>query len=190
MSEEIIIKNCSPTLAGIKTGNIFLYRQGSRKGIEGEIQSLSDQLAPYGVQVRLLRRTERGSLVYVFRPERLTGVLAGDKVRGFLKGYGYRSFDAEDCIQWLSHRLRQGEDFPHEIGVFLDYPLEDIRGFIANGGRGSKCVGCWKVYGDAQKAQATFRVYKSCTRKCLYKKGLGMDLEEIAAHYQRQSACV
>ena len=39
--------------------------------------------------------------------------------------------------------------FPHEIGIFLGYPLADVAGFIRNKGRNCKCIGTWKVYGDA-----------------------------------------
>ena len=60
-------------------------------------------------------------------------------------------------------RMREQDEFPHEIGLFLGYPPEDVRGFIENGARGCKCVGCWKVYGDAETARETFAKYKKCT---------------------------
>lgn len=43
-------------------------------------------------------------------------------------------------------RLQRFEAFPHEIGLFLSYPPEDVRGFIEHKGHESKCEGCWKVY--------------------------------------------
>ena len=51
-------------------------------------------------------------------------------------------------------RLGQAAEFPHEIGLFLGYPPEDVQGFLEN--RLCKCVGCWKVYGDEQAAQNGF----------------------------------
>lgn len=60
-------------------------------------------------------------------------------------------------------RLRGGGGFPDEIGLFLGYPPEDVRGFIENKAAGCKCVGCWKVYGDAEAARAVFAKYKKCT---------------------------
>ena len=56
-------------------------------------------------------------------------------------------------------RLQRFEAFPHEIGLFLSYPPEDVRGFIEHKGHESKCDGCWKVYGDAERAKKTFRTY-------------------------------
>lgn len=60
--------------------------------------------------------------------------------------------------------LSEGREFPHEIGLFLGYPIEDVKGFIENKAECAKCVGCWKVYGDEEKAQKAFDKYKKCER--------------------------
>ena len=69
----------------------------------------------------------------------------------------------EACIARLSRRLRENEDFPHEIGLFLSYPPEDVRGFIENRAKNYKFIGYWKVYGDEDKARRAFARYKKCT---------------------------
>lgn len=53
-------------------------------------------------------------------------------------------------------------DFPHEIGVFLGYPLKDVVGFIQNKGKNCKCCGCWKVYSDECEARKKFARYEKC----------------------------
>ena len=70
-----------------------------------------------------------------------------------------------DCaIEHLKRRLAAGRgSFPHEIGIFLDYPLCDVRGFIENKAQNFKLVGTWKVYGDPEEAQLRFRRFRSCT---------------------------
>lgn len=65
-------------------------------------------------------------------------------------------------------RLGESDEFPHEIGLFLGYPVEDVKGFIENKASCAKCVGYWKVYGDEEKAQKLFNQYKKCTG--VYKK--------------------
>ena len=52
--------------------------------------------------------------------------------------------------------------FPHEIGVFLGYPLQDVKGFIENNGRNSKYTGLWKVYGDKAASIRMFKKYRKC----------------------------
>ena len=63
----------------------------------------------------------------------------------------------------LSKRLNETKEFPHEIGLFLGYPPEDVKGFIDNRAEGYKCIGCWKVYGDEENAKRKFECYKKCT---------------------------
>ena len=63
----------------------------------------------------------------------------------------------------LCARLSQGGAFPHEIGLFLGYPIEDVVGFIRYSGRGCKLSGYWKVYGDAEAAS---RLFDRLSRVC------------------------
>ena len=63
----------------------------------------------------------------------------------------------------LSRRLCCSADFPHEIGVFLGYPLGDVVGFIENRGKNFTCCGCWKSYGDPDAAQKHFDQLSKCT---------------------------
>ena len=73
----------------------------------------------------------------------------------------HRGDGFDRAIERLKDRLSGGQ-FPHEIGVFLDYPLADVKGFIENGGKNCKCCGCWKVYCDECGAKKTFSKYKKC----------------------------
>ena len=69
----------------------------------------------------------------------------------------------------LKRRIAMSKDFPHEIGLFLGYPIEDVVGFIRYAGKGCKLSGLWKVYGDAEAASRLFdrlsRVCHAVTRR-------------------------
>ena len=54
----------------------------------------------------------------------------------------------------LIRRLQDEAEFPHEIGLFLSYPPEDVQGFIDHHARDFKLSGLWKVYGDEAYARA------------------------------------
>ncbi|HBP24462.1 MAG TPA: DUF3793 domain-containing protein, partial [Oribacterium sp.] len=82
----------------------------------------------------------------------------------------------------LGKRIRarkSSEEFPHEIGILLGYPLEDVEGFICHKKEGCKCVGTWKVYGDVQQAKASFHRFERCTT--IYQRAWekGRTLEEL-----------
>lgn len=78
-------------------------------------------------------------------------------------------------MQWLAG----GGEFPHEIGLFLGYPPEDVCGFIENRAGGYKCVGEWKVYGDADKAKEIFAKYRKCTEVYCAQFAQGKSIERL-----------
>ena len=78
----------------------------------------------------------------------------------------------------LRGRLR-GEDFPHEIGLFLGYPPADVAGFLRDGGRGCKLCGPWKVYGDAEEAARRFAAFRRCRAALSRRVGQGVSLAQI-----------
>ena len=167
MSDELIIRNCSPTLAGIKTGSIFSCPYRSNRELMDDIRSLNRRLVPKGLRVLPLRCTEKRALIYVFRANDLRRDLSNQAVIELLRKRGYRDIRLEPCVCQLIGRFRENGEFPHEIGVFLGYPPEDVCGFIENKACGHKCVGCWKVYGDEKAARKTFEKYKATPHNCV-----------------------
>ena len=74
----------------------------------------------------------------------------------------------------------QKDGFPHEIGLFLGYPPEDVQGFIDHRAMDFKCAGLWKVYGDQQRAQALFDRFRRCTQRYCALWQTGLRLEQLA----------
>lgn len=162
MSEDMIVKHCSPTLAGIKTGNLFGCRYTNASDIHEAVRRLNKQLGKKGLRVLPLRCQDNRALIYVYRPARLSRDLQNSTAYRLLRERGYGMETPQRCVRQLMKRLGDNGEFPHEIGLFLGYPPEDVCGFIENSAD-CKCVGCWKVYGDADAARKTFAKYKKCT---------------------------
>ncbi len=164
MSEDLLVRHCSPTLAGIKTGNLFSCPCTSQTDLTEELCRLNKKLVPKGIRVLPLRVLRGRALIYVYRPHSLECDLADQCARALLLKYGYTPENPDGCVVHLIHRLRSEEEFPHEIGLFLSYPPEDVLGFIQNGACNHKCVGCWKVYGDETAAKHRFKQYDVCSK--------------------------
>lgn len=161
--EHKIVEHCAPTLAGLKTANMFNYQYSSCNSLEQEIRSANQTLNAKGVYVEKLKMGPSRALIYVFRKERLKKDLEKPGVRELLARYGYAKYDIRSCIEFLKARLCESECFPHEIGIFLDYPLHDVIGFIEHGGKNCKCCGIWKVYSNECETQQLFARFKKCT---------------------------
>ena len=177
MSEETVVRLCAPTLAGMKTASLFAQEYASRRQVQGEVRQLNRVLVPRGLRAMPLHYGRRRALIYLYRPGRLRQDLRKEQAEAILRSRGYDPEKPEQCIRRLRLRLGAEGEFPHEIGLFLGYPPEDVAGFIGHGT--CKCVGCWKVYGDEESAKKTFRQYKACTEVYCNRMRLGAPLREL-----------
>lgn len=163
MLEAEIIAHCAPTLAGIKTANMFMYTTENQEKLCMEIDEENRILNSKGVFVEVLRTSESKALVYVYRKKKLEYDLKREGACTLLKNCGYECQAADCCLRKLQERFFENDCFPHEVGLFLGYPLDDVNGFIEQKGKNYKCCGIWKVYGDEEQTQALFRRLKKCS---------------------------
>lgn len=171
MLEEYLVTYCSPTLAALKTANMFNWSFRSQKEQRQQIKSWNEQLSPKGISITVLREGEEKALLYVYRKKRLERDLKRPEVAEFLRQRGYENLEPEQALKRLKERFSPGGEFPHEIGLFLGYPLEDVQGFIVNQGKNSTCSGYWKVYGDAAEALKQFARFEKC--RVIYQRLFG-----------------
>lgn len=182
--EKALAEQCAPTLAGVKPASLFR--------VGGEITSLRRiakfwdcQLAPQGIRVLILKECAAAGacMVYIYRKAWLDRILSDPENLAFLQSAGYQETETTGFLQELSNRFCLEREYPHEIGVFLGYPLEDVIGFIENHGRNYTCCGHWKCYGDPTAAQACFARYRACTSayKRMYELGIPVMRLVVAA---------
>ncbi len=182
MSEELLIRYASPTLAGLKTGSLFNCPAEEEKSLNESIRAFNKTLLPKGL--RLLKLYGKGGAqLYLYRPARLRRDMQNTLSKELLQKKHYPVENPTLCVAELSRRMKnclsqeKNENFPHEIGLFLGYPPEDVLGFMRKGAGGSKRGGAWKVYGDEKSAQKCFARYKKCKEvyaKC-YKRHNNME---------------
>ncbi len=182
MPEQILIETCSPTLAGMKPSNLISLPYASLAQARSDIREMNRIFVGKGIRAVPMNYRKGRVLLYLYRPAQLRSLLRSDAIRCFLQRYGYDCRNTERCIALLGRRIRSrrsSEEFPHEIGIFLGYPLEDVVGFIDHRDQECKCVGPWKVYGDVARAEQTFRRYKRCTETYQHAFAQGWTLEKL-----------
>ncbi len=179
MSEELIVRHCSPTLAGLKTANMFSCEYVSPEKLRQDVISFNRRFACKGIQAVALKKADNKALMYVYRPSKLKKDLESDSACKILSEYGYDRTSPGRCIVRLSERLKTCGSFPHEIGLFLGYPPEDVIGFIENDAKNYKYMGCWKVYSNEANARKTFARYKKCTDVYMKQFANGNTIERL-----------
>ena len=180
MSEELLIRQGAPTLAGIKTGSLFPCPCEDRDALLADIRRLNRLLVPKGLCLLPIRFLEGQALLYLYRPAGLRHDLQDALAAEILRDAGYVDAGCARCVARLIRRFRESGEFPHEVGLFLSYPPEDVKGFIDHRANGFKCAGLWKVYGDEQKALAFFAKFKKCTEIYCALWQSGSRLEQLA----------
>lgn len=124
------------------------------------------------------------TLLYLYNITGLKKRLNNVSTIEFLMKYGYPLRNTSASLEYLSKRILNNKDFPHEIGVFLDYPLSDVEEYIINKGKNEIVTGTWKVYSNKDYALEKFNSFKQCTNICIGLYRLGYDLEQIIYKYK------
>ena len=86
MPEELVVRQCAPTLAGIKTGSLFRAAYEDKKQLLGQIREINQRLHEKGLCLLPLRFRNGNALLYLYRPERLKTDLNNELARGLESG--------------------------------------------------------------------------------------------------------
>ena len=162
--EEILGEKCSPVLMGVKPANLVSFsRSGSEPLLSSLVREYAEKLLDSGIRMEIFCGCRGNYLLLVYRPALLAGCLGTEEARRILKRDGYPAgASLPEMLEILKGRFRPGGEFPHEIGLFLGYPPEDVEGFCKYKGAGCKLCGYWKVYRDVDKARRLFASYDRC----------------------------
>ena len=169
--------HCAPILSGSKAANIMTVTVH-------EFDRIGYLLQGTGIRYRFLKTKGDKGILYLYREKRLRQYLEQEEIQRFLSEYGYDQVDIAKMLNLLSKRIRMYNDqdavFPHEIGVFLEYPLGDVKGFLANEGKNFMYSGYWKVYQDLQGAVRRFTQYDMERELTIQALMQGKTIREIA----------
>ncbi len=175
--EPALIEHCSPTLASLKVGSLFSFFTPCLNQLCDQACVLTRQLRQKGLSLRIIPAENGRALCYLYRGTHLERILCDPDIASFLKKQGYSCLEPQDALDTLCSRLSESDGFPHEVGLFLGYPLPDVIAFIENKGRNCLCCGHWKAYTDECGARKLFAKYNKCTEvyKRLYVAGRSLE---------------
>ena len=122
MLERYLIDHCSPTLASLKTANMFSCPYESGESLEEDVRKWNLQMKDKGLYLTILRKNDKKALVYLCRPQRLEQDLHKPGVQKFLRACGYRGEHWEEALKELEQRAgAMGANAV--IGVDIDYEV-------------------------------------------------------------------
>jgi hypothetical protein len=150
----------APTLCNIKPSSLISLTNNGRN-VPALWEEYKYELS-FNLKLNFfeLRRSPERVLVLFYRAEQLSLCLAKEENKEFLKKIGYADdMNLQQKLNLLQKRFAQKEKCPHEIGVFLGFPVQDVAAFIRYKGAGCLLCGYWKVYHNPEQARLVFRYY-------------------------------
>jgi len=177
-----LVTHASPTLMKMKTGSLFCVNKIDIPNIEDCIHYFNKHLSSHHIQICLLKDCQSRHMIYLYHEEKLVHTLKQSEIQAFLNEYGYDTSSIHAAMNCLRIRL-QSDAFPHEIGVFLGYPLYDVKQFICQD-HPHKCIGNWKVFGNEKNARKKFQRIKYCSNEMMRKIEQGHTIIDIVNNYQ------
>ena len=126
----------------------------------------SDIYCILGLDYVELNVHEDSSLVLFYNARTLAATLAEPRNARWLARMGYpadtpREGEAELLQRMLAHLVDRAAEceLPHEVGVFIGYPLKDVAGFMQRIPATPVHRGAWRVYGGADESLRRMRLY-------------------------------
>lgn len=176
-----VANHCAPVMTGVKISNMITV-DAEEAGILCHI--CRNTL----LNAECLYENGQKSVVLLFHSAEVQQYIWSN--HRFMHGLGYDNLNLEYILKEVRRRFHDymdnQEEFPHELGILLGYPIWDVIGFIANKGDNCLYAGYWKVYCELSRAILTFSKYDRAKRELAGRISRGQTLEHIISCYHNK----
>lgn len=156
--ELMLAYYAAPTMFGIKPASLFWC---CADRMHEQIALFNEYAKAKGLIIKCIHKGEKHTGLFVYNHPLLKRCLNDVQQLAILQRFGYkRTLTPEEKLEKLCERMKTC--LPHEIGLFLGYPISDVKGYIENKGQNYILRGNWLVYSNPEHAQRLFIKYKWC----------------------------
>ncbi|RDU25011.1 DUF3793 family protein [Anaerosacchariphilus polymeriproducens] len=167
---------CAPLLTGLKVSNLLIV---PNEHTEHVVKMFKETEISFFVLSVTIDKTA----FLLYRMDELSDYLKGKGVRKLLNMLGYKSYIFEQVLITFRKKYvrykKDGLQFPHEMGVLLGYPPEDVFGFITNKGKNFLYAGYWKVYDNLLEKLSLFARFDHAKEVVVRLVSYGVGILEI-----------
>lgn len=149
---------CAPLITGARISNMLMIDSADESAMRVILRASGIS------HFRLAARNEKTAFL-LFRRSLLEAYLNNSEALDILKKAGYEDFSFGKILlrfkkHYEAYLNDEHKQFPHEMGLLLGYPIEDVRGFIEHNGCGCLYSGYWKVYRNVPLKRRCLRILK------------------------------
>ena len=175
---------CAPLITGIKISNLLM--------VAAENEDLvMDLVQGSGITCFCVMRTTKKTAFLLFRRSLLEAYLNNSEALDILKKAGYEDFSFGKILlrfkkHYEAYLNDEHKQFPHEMGLLLGYPIEDVRGFIEHNGCGCLYSGYWKVYRNVPLKKKMFEDFEKAKESVIQLLAEDIDMRLILEIYKEE----
>ncbi|MBQ6845119.1 MAG: DUF3793 family protein [Agathobacter sp.] len=173
---------CAPVITGVKISNLLIVASDD----EDKVRVI---LRKTGIILYRLFKENNKIIYLVFRRIQLYTYLQNTKIKNVLNNIGYKDFSLGGILRTFQKRyetyMNDRKIFPHEMGILLGYPIEDVLGFMEQKGKNYLYSGYWKVYRDVSAKKKIFAQYENAKEELILWLEYGYEIHSIIRLYCR-----
>ncbi len=185
--ENQLILECAPLIVGLRISTLIIVDNR-------DMHTICNLLRKSALSYYVIHRTTDKTTMLLFHRQKLKAYFTDSRVRRFLSEAGYTAFGLREVMYGFGKRYadyRCGKQkFPHELGLLLGYPVEDVEGYIRNDGKNALFTGCWKVYAHVAEKRQLFRMFELSKELLIELVNNGVSVPEILVSYSENQAFV
>lgn len=178
--ETQLALQCAPLITGLKVSNLLIIPKGNEEVVKRILNRT-------GISFYRLIQTRTKTTFLLFRRNELEEFLSDENVKNVFMKAGYKSLQIGKILRTFSLRYEaymQGDkSFPHEMGLLLGYPVEDVVGFVENNGKNFLYSGYWKVYENQKAKVKLFDKFKVAEETLIHLLSNGLSMSDIIDIY-------
>lgn len=178
--ETQLALQCAPLITGLKVSNLLIIPKGNEEIVKRILNRT-------GISFYRLIQTRTKTTFLLFRRNELEEFLSDENVKNVFIRAGYKSLQIGKILRTFSLRYEaymQGDkSFPHEMGLLLGYPVEDVVGFVENNGKNFLYSGYWKVYENQKAKVKLFDKFKVAEETLIHLLSNGLSMSDIIDIY-------
>lgn len=162
-----IAYSAAPTIAKEKASSLVVFNNKNKRNLHKFWEKYKKEIEiKFPLKFYELKKNDKIAVVLFYNEEKLKKILLEEKSLNFLKRFGYKkNMNIKECLKLLSSRYENA--CPHEIGIFLGYPIDDVIEFIDCPNKQCLMLGYWKVYHNPEKAKDIFKKYDMARDKII-----------------------
>ena len=175
---------CAPLITGVRISNMLMIDSADES-------SMRVILKHSGISYFRLAANNGKTAFLLFRRLYLEDYLKRSESLDILKSAGYQEFSFGRVLLNFKNRYEayisnQGKQFPHEMGLLLGYPFDDVKGFIEHNGCGYLYSGYWKVYRNVPLKKKMFEDFEKAKESIIQLLADDIDMRLILEIYKEE----